>query len=219
VIDPFVLTVVFLPIIGYLLLLSLIRVSGRVLITTGGRDLSALFFAMAGMVAVGPMQLFFPSASAALLGPYVWLPMLLLYVLICGLVVLTREPRLVVYGRTANELYPALLRSAQAIDSSAVGDEKNAQVHLPQFGAHLRIEGHQGFDCVSVLAFEPMLPLSFWNHLLGQLRVQVRGISPPSPRRGWAALFVALAMLFLLVRSVMGRGDQFVEGFREWLIR
>jgi hypothetical protein len=32
-------------------------------------------------------------------------------------------------------------------------------------------------------------------------------------------LFVALAMLVMLVRSVMGQGDQFVEGFREWLIR
>ncbi|KLU05060.1 putative transmembrane protein [Rhodopirellula islandica] len=218
-IDPFVLTVAFLPLIGYLLLLSLIRVSGRVLVTTGGRDMAAVLFAVAGMIAIGPMQLFFPGASAIFLGPYVWLPLLLLYVLVCGLIVLTREPRLVVYGRTAEELYPALMRAAQAIDSAATGDERKAQVHLPQFGAHLRIEGHQGLDCVSVLAFEPMLPLSFWNHLLGQLRVQVRGIAPPSPRRGWGALLVAIAMLVLLVRSVMGRGDQFVEGFRDWLIR
>ncbi|MCC9658715.1 hypothetical protein [Rhodopirellula halodulae] len=218
-IDPFILTIAFLPLIGYLLLLALVRVSGRVLITTGGRDLAAVFFAVSGMVAIGPMQLFFPNSSAIYLGPYVWLPLLLLYVLVCGLIVLTREPRLVVYGRTRTELYPALLRAAQAIDSATVGDEKNAQVHLPQMNAHLRIEGHEGMDSVSVLAFEPMLPLSFWTHLMGQLRVQVRGVAAPSPRRGWGALFVAVTMLFLLARTVMGRSEQLVDGFREFLIR
>lgn len=218
-IDPFVLTAWFLPLIGYLLLLAVVRVSGRVLVTTGGRDLAAVFMAIAGMVATGPMLLFFPQASAVYLQEFVWLPMFLLYVLVCGLVILTRPPRLVIYGRTANELYPALLRAARSIDPSSVGDETAHQIHLPAVGAHLRIEGNDGLDCVSVLAFEPMLPLRFWDDLLLRLRLEVRGIPTPSPRRGWGAMVVVLIMLGMLGRIVMGRGDQFVEGFRDWLFR
>ena len=63
--EPFSLLLALVPLIGYLLLLGLIRVSGHTLITTGARDIGALGLAISGLVAVGPGELFFPTVCSS----------------------------------------------------------------------------------------------------------------------------------------------------------
>ena len=72
-IEPIYLLIALLPLVAYLLLLGMIRLSGRVLITTGGRDIAALGFSVVGLVAIGPGELFFPKAAAGVFGGWVWL--------------------------------------------------------------------------------------------------------------------------------------------------
>ena len=64
-IEPFTVLLALLPLIGYLLVLCIIRLSGRAIVTTGGRDIAALAIAISGLLAVGPAELFFPSSAAA----------------------------------------------------------------------------------------------------------------------------------------------------------
>ena len=71
-VEPFTILLALLPLIGYLLVLSAIRLSGRALVTTGGRDVAALAMAISGLIAVGPAELFFPTAAATVFGPAVW---------------------------------------------------------------------------------------------------------------------------------------------------
>ena len=99
-IEPIFLLLALMPLIAYLLLLGLIRASGRVLITTGGRDIAALGFSVAGFIAVGPGELFFPKAAAGAFGGWVWLALFTFYALIVTLLGLTSRQRLVVYGRS-----------------------------------------------------------------------------------------------------------------------
>ncbi len=62
------------------------------------------------------MELFFPRAAATLLGPRVWLLLLILYLLSVLLIVLASKPRLIVYGMTREELDEHLHSAFQELD-------------------------------------------------------------------------------------------------------
>ncbi len=217
--DPFAATIAFSPLIAYLLFLSIIRIGGFVWVASGGRDLAAVLFAISGLIVIGPMELFFPNATAALLGAWVWIPLLLLYLLVACLLVINCRPKLVVYGRVLEEVYPAMIRAARAMDGAAVEDAERLQVHLPTLSAHLRIDVTGGNDCSRVVAFEPNLPTAFWRQFTKHLRSELRLTNSPTPRSGWAMLVVASMMAYLLIRYVAAKPALLVQGFSEWFIR
>ena len=154
-VEPFTILLALLPLIAYLAVLSLIRLSGWALVTTGGRDIAALAVAISGLLAVGPAELFFPAAAASMFGPAVWLALGAFYGLSVALVALTSRPKLVVYGRTPEELYPPLLAAAKQIDPAAEGNRNALQVTLPTVSVHLRLDGQRAIDHAEILAFEP----------------------------------------------------------------
>lgn len=207
-----------LPLIGYLLVFSLIRLSGHALVTTGGRDIAALAMAIAGLLAVGPAELFFPSAAATLFGPFVWFALAGFYGLTVTLIALTSRPKLVVYGRTPEEMYEPLLQAASELDASANGNDRTLQIELPNAGIRLRLDGQRGIDYAQVLAFEPNVSPVFWNKLLSALRRNVAS-APPVPRRGFAMLITAILISSFLMWQSIGNRELVVEGFRNWLWR
>ncbi|MGI9471888.1 MAG: hypothetical protein ACR2NZ_10170 [Rubripirellula sp.] len=218
-VEPFTILLALLPLIAYLVVFSLIRLSGRALVTSGGRDIAALAIAISGLLAVGPAELFFPTAAATVFGPIVWLALAAFYGLSVSLIALTTTPRVVVYGRTPEELYGPLLKAAHEIDATASGDPKLLQITLPAAGVHLRVDGQRAVDYAQILAFEPNVSLRFWNKLLSTLRKQVQGQAAPLPRRGFAMLACALLLSSILMWQSFSNRELVVEGFRNWLWR
>jgi hypothetical protein len=218
-IEPIYLLIALLPLIAYLLLLGIIRLSGRVLITTGGRDIAAMGFAVAGLIAIGPGELFFPKAAAGVFGPWVWLALATFYGLIVSLLGLTARPRLVVYGRTPEQMIQPLLEASRELDPDASSDRETLQVFLPKLRVHLRAAGLQGIDSSSIESFEPIATIAFWEKLLGHLRDKAESTSAPAPRRGGMMVFVALTMGTFIVWRAIAQRQQVVEGFSEWLWR
>ena len=218
-IEPFTVLLALLPLIGYLLVLSAIRLSGRAIVTTGGRDIAALAIAISGLLAVGPAELFFPSAAATVFGPVVWFALAAFYGLSASLVALSVAPKLVVYGRTPEELFEPLLATAKRIDANATGDASSLQVLIPSEGVHLRLDGQRSVDYAQVVAFEPNVSLRLWNQLLAHLRKEVEQQSAPLPRRGFGMLLTALLLSVILLWQSLGNGELVVQGFRDWLWR
>lgn len=218
-IEPFKILLALLPLIGYLTVISMIRLSGRAMVTTSGRDIAALAVAISGLLAVGPAELFFPTAAATVFGPMVWIALGMFYALCTTLVALTSAPSLVVYGRTPEELYEPLLAAAREIDAEAEGDDQNLQVSLPRAGVHLRLDGQRSIDHARVLAFEPNLSHRFWRSLLMNLRRQVSQRAAPAPRRGFAMLVLVVLLGAILAWQSFGNRELLVEGFRSWLWR
>ncbi len=218
-IEPFTILLALLPLIAYLIVFSLIRLSGKALVTTGGRDIAALALAISGMLAVGPAELFFPTSAAALFGPVVWVALGAFYGLSVSLIALSTAPKLVVYGRTPEELFTPLLAAARQIDPGANGNPSTLQVALPAIGIRLRLDGQRSVDHSQVVAFEPDVSLRFWNQLLGNLRKEVQQQSAPMPRRGFAMLLAAVFFCSILVWQSFGNRELVVEGFRNWLWR
>jgi hypothetical protein len=218
-IEPFTILLALLPLIGYLAVFAAIRLSGRAMVTTGGRDIATLALAISGMLAVGPGELFFPAAAATIFGPVVWFAIAAFYGLTVSLIALSTAPKLVVYGRTPEELFDPLLASAKQIDSSATGDANSLQVTLPAIGVHLRVDGQRSIDHAQVIAFEQNVSLRFWNQLLASLRREVEQQAAPMPRRGFGMLLAAALISSILLWQSFGNRELVVQGFRDWLWR
>ena len=218
-IEPFALLLGLLPLVGYLLVLGAVRFSGRALVTTGARDLAALGIAICGLVAIGPAELFFPATAATVFGSIVWLALIAFYGLTLSLVCLTTTPKLVVYGRTAQETFPGLLRAAERMDAASTGDPKSMQIQLPTLGIQLRIDSIGAVDHCRVLSFQPIGSMKFWSTLLGNLRGELSESAKPAMRRGIGMLVLAVLMGVVLCWHSLGNQTQLVEGFREWLWR
>ena len=217
-IEPFAVLLALLPLIGYLLILAVTRIMGRAIVTTGGRDIAALGIAVSGAAAVGPAELFFPNSAATVFGPWVWIALIAFYGLVLSLLALTFPPRLVVYGRTPEELFQPLMNAAKKLDPDAVAMD-GLRIHLPGSGYHFRLDGFQNIDHAQVVAFESGVPLRIWNGLLANFRAEVEKMPKPSPRRGHSMLLVALGLIGILLWQGIGHHDQVVQGFRDWLWR
>ena len=217
--EPFSLLLAMVPLIGYLLLMGSIRVSGNTLITTGARDIAALGLAVSGLVAVGPAELFFPMAAAAAFGPFVWIVLIVFYVLCVALVAMTSKPKLVTYGRDADEMYPRLVSAAKRIDADAVGDDAQLHVYLPNAKLHLLASSHPRIDYTYITALQPNAPAAFWVQLLSELRREVARTPKTSPRNGYVMLSLAAGLACFLLWQGFDKQTLVVEGFRDWLWR
>jgi hypothetical protein len=218
-VEPFAILIALLPLIGYLVVFSLIRLSGHALVTTGGRDIAALAFAVSGMVVVGPIELFFPRVAATVFGAKVWIALAIFYVLCVILIALTSRPKLIVYGRTPAETFGPLLSAAQAIDPAASGDADTLQIMMPTSGVRLRADGQRLADYTEILSFEPNLSPMFWNQLITVLRRELGQTKATRPRQGFSMLLVAGMLSGLMIWQSFGNQELVVQGFKEWLWR
>ncbi len=127
-----------LPLAAYANILGLLRLRSRPTVLSGAMDTLLLGLGLVGVVAVGPMELFFPRAAYSLLGGWVWFVLIALYFFVLMLVALNTSPKLVVYGLDANALQHQLcaLVEQQAIQAKWLGN----LVELPELGVRACIE-------------------------------------------------------------------------------
>ena len=96
--DLIRLSVAILPLAAYFQVLGLIRLRSRPTLLNGATDFFLLAMAMMGCIAIGPIELFFPRAAYAILGPWVWGVLIALYFFVIMLIALNSKLKLIVYG-------------------------------------------------------------------------------------------------------------------------
>ncbi len=218
-ISPFVFLVAFLPLAAYLTLFGTLRLLGRPIVMTGARDIVAIAIAVSGLIVVGPVELFFPEATAALIGIRIWLVLAFLYGLIVLLIVISSRPRLVVYGMTANDLLPHLVKAAGRLDAAAQLDSSGGTISLPSLGIHLRVDSHRGTDISEVFAYETGVLPSFWRHLRTSLLIEVAQEPKTLPRRGSMVFTSGIIILFFVFYVALSAPDTVVQELQAWLWR
>ncbi len=136
--DPLRLTIGLEPLAVYLLIVGVIGWRARPLIVNGHRDTTVLLLAIAGLVVIGPLELFLPEAAIGRWGGWVWIPMLTLFGLSAWFLVLSLPPRIVIYNMTDDRFRPVLAEVVRRLDPDArwAGDT----VTLPQLGVHCHLE-------------------------------------------------------------------------------
>jgi hypothetical protein len=130
--------VAILPLAAYTNVLGLLRLRSRPTVLSGAMDLLLLGLAVIGIIAIGPIELFFPRAAYSLLGIWVWIVLIALYLFILMLLALNSPPKLVVYGLDYEALRVQFceLLEEERIRAQWLGD----LVELPELGVRASIE-------------------------------------------------------------------------------
>ncbi len=198
--DPLRLALALGPVAVYLLLLGAINLARRPLLVSGSRDILALGLAVAGLVVIGPVELFFPIMAALLFGPYVWVLLIALYALGLVLLVLTMRPRLVLYNIAPEELRSVLAQRAVELDSEArwAGDG----LVLPNLGVQLHIESLAAMRNVSLVASGTRQDYLGWRRLERDLAAAISQVEVPRNRHAVSLVVAGVLLVMFVVQSV-----------------
>jgi hypothetical protein len=206
------------PLAIYLLLMGGIRLRRRPLVTSGWRDIATLGIAIVGLVAVGPMQLFYPSAAAVRWPGFVWLALLMLYFLSLLLVILSCRPRLIVYSVDEATFRATVLKAASQLDAAAYWSGQI--LSLPATGLQLAMEGTGTATTQQLVCVGMPQSIDLW---LALERAVVAEFRPVVARRNRliAGLFLLTGGMLLLIGAagVVAEPAVALREFREFLLR
>jgi hypothetical protein len=188
------------PVAIYLLLLGAINLARRPFLVSGARDTAALALAAAGLVVVGPMQLFFPLIASLRMGGYVWLLLLSLYGLLVVLLLLLFRPRLVIYNISTDELRPILADVVTSLDRDArwAGDS----LAMPNLGVQLHLETVATIRNVSLISNGPEQSQQGWIRLETALSAALSRVEVPRNFRAMSLVSGGLVLLLFLAMAV-----------------
>lgn len=111
--DFFSIFTALIPLSFYLIFLGVINLSRKTRMLTGRQDLIALSFGVAGLMIVGPLQIFLPAAGMIRFGNHVWYPMIVLYLFGVLWLSMISRPRLVLYNLNYDEFLHILERAME----------------------------------------------------------------------------------------------------------
>ncbi len=212
-VDPFRLAIALVPMAAYVLLLGIINARRRPFITSGGSDLTALGFALSGLVFVGPIELFRPAGLTRELGNYIWLVLLVFYWLWALLVVLLSRPRLVIYNIRLEELRPVLAETAGRLDPEARWGGNH--LTLPTLGVQLHLDSLNFMRNVSLVSSGGRQNIDGWRRLAQELRKALAPMRVQSNPRAIGLLVVSLALLALSVRQMTVHQEELMQAVNE----
>lgn len=214
-IDPLRLAIGLVPMSAYVLLLGVINARRRPFITSGGCDLTALGLALSGLMIVGPIELFRPTAATRELGNTIWLVLLVFYWLCVLLVVLLSRPRLVIYNIRLEELHGVLAETASRLDPQARWTGNH--LTLPTQGVHLHLDSLDIMRNVSLVSSGGRQNIDGWRRLAQELRRALRPMRVRSNPRAVGLLIVSLALLGLSVAHMSLRSEELMQAVNEVL--
>jgi hypothetical protein len=102
--DAIRIAVGILPIAAYFVVMGGLRLRKRPTVISRALDFLLVGLACLGLVAIGPIELFFPRAAFSVVGNWVWLVLLCLYMLVVLLIAFHFPPGIVVYGSQKERL-------------------------------------------------------------------------------------------------------------------
>lgn len=213
--DPLRFAVAVIPFATWLALIGLINLRRRPFVTTGARDMAALAIGMSGLVAVGPMELFFPEGAAVRFGAFVWLLLLIFYGLCVSLVVLLMRPRIVIYNTSLDRLRPAVTELANRMDQKSrwTGDS----MIIPNRKIHFFMESMEWMSNVQLLAAGMRQGYEGWRELESNLKKTLAGYRTSSNPLGAVLVMVAGLLVCGSLIWLQVEKNQVASLFREML--
>lgn len=213
--DPFHLCVACGPLAVYLAIIAAINLVRRPFVVSAVRDVGALGLAVSGLIIVGPVELFFPSAAAIHFGAWVWLLLIALYGLCLILVLLTLRPRITVYNIPAEELRAILADLAPRLDANARWAGES--LAMPQLGVQLHLEGSSAMRNISLIAAGPRQSHAGWRKLEAALAEATREFEVPRNHRALGLLAFAGLLVSVMTLAVYNNPQAIAQSLLEVL--
>jgi hypothetical protein len=213
--DTFSACLAFGPLGIYLLVVGLVNLGRRPVVVTGTRETLALGLAVAGLVIIGPMQLFMPQDAAARFGWIVWVLLLVFYALCLTLAIMLSRPRLVVYNISLDVLRPILNETAQRLDHDTTAS--GAAVSMPQMRVQLQLEHYPPLHNTSLVATSGAQSVGGWRQLETALRRALGNVPATPGTRGLLLLLAGTAILTALGLVISENPQALVRGLNRLL--
>ena len=203
--DPFRLVVALSPLAIYFIAFGLINLSRRPRLLDGPRDTLALGAALAGLMLVGPAELWMPEGLLARLGSHAWaawLAWITFYAVLVLLAALVQLPRITIYNIRPAELRRVLGEIAPTLDPDArlIGDT----LVLPRLAVQLHVDSSPMMRSVTLSAIGHHQSYEGWRILKQTLRAELaRTVVKANPLGLFLALSGASIVIVLVVRSII----------------
>lgn len=205
-----------IPIAVYFILIGVLRLRTRPLITSGWRDTLTLGIAASGLIALGPMQLFFPVQAAARWHVWVWVALFALYTLGLMMLLFSCKPRLVAYGMDDQQFSTALLAAASEVDAQA---HWNGDVLcLPNATIQLALEPSGTARVHQVVLIGMLRNLADWIKLERAFVRHGSQTSCPRSNAGWPFTLAGMCLLTFAIIPLINDPNQALAQLKDFLI-
>ena len=216
--NLFQIYIAFTPLALYFVLVGLMNMTGRPFLVTGLRDQIVLFLALFGLVAVGPMQLFFPVNASWSYGPWVWLLLIGIYASCCLLYLLFQRPSINLYNVTMTEFRPFISDLAVDCDPNArlAGDT----VCMPTLGIQFYFDSNPVLRTISLISAGPNQDWGGWDRFRKSLMEGLKSQSQtfaPKYVVGISFLLLGLVMLIALHALIWYDSASFLKAIPDFL--
>jgi hypothetical protein len=165
--DTFTWVVILLPLGCYFLVVGSLAGRSRPLVVSGVRDQFTLGLGCIGLFLAGPFSLFFPQSAFNLLGGWVWLVLIMLYLLLLTLITMGQRPRLVIYSSNSGQIVQQVQQIINRLDPDSTW--ANAAFHSPLLQIEGNIELRNGDSTAQIVATSRQQNLSNWTYLQHEL--------------------------------------------------
>ena len=190
--DPLHFCIAVVPLAVYLLMIGYLNFGGRPFVTTGTRDAAALGIGLVGLVAAGPMILFFPESAASHFGNWVWVMLLAFYGLFVSMFVLMMRPRIVIYNITAEQLRPVLTSIAMELDPKSRWAGNS--LLIPSRNVHLHMELTNWLKNVQLTSGGNQQSFDGWRALESELSTRLKEYASGPNLISFPLLIMALGL-------------------------
>lgn len=192
---PGQITISFLPLSLYFLLLLWFNTRKRPYLISGVQDLSLLAVGMTGFMFIGPLSFFVPMHAFSAYQSFVWPLLVGLYILLVPFICGIGRPRLVVYNIREETMREISEQISQKIDEES--QWAGNSLFIPNLGIQLYLENGLISRTSALVATSRGQNPNSWRTLEVSLAEALSGIrTTPSPVR-WP-LRLAAAVFFLL---------------------
>jgi hypothetical protein len=212
-IDPLRFCLAVIPLATYAFVIGGLNMSSRPRVLSGAVDSFFLGLALVGLIVVGPMELFLPSATAFWLQGWVWPLLITCYVLFLTLYVLVSRPRIVIYNVSPEQLRPVLADIFADLESEArwAGDA----AFLPNLGVQMHVEAVPVLKNVQLIATGDAQTYEGWSRLQSELSLRLRTTGGARNLLGAVLILFGFLLGTASTLWVLSQPTQVAQSFQE----
>ncbi len=213
---PLFACVTLVPLSVYLIAMGFRGLRRHPVVESGGRDFLWLGLSLSGFAAMGPLELFLPETAAFQFGPWVWLLMLILYVLLVVLWSMALRPSLIVHNVRIEELRPLLAEVSRQLDADARWGADT--LVMPRLKVRLHLEPAPASRSVQIASTGSEQDHANWKRLAEALRSRLRDrVTERNPRA--VHLIAAGSLCLAVVTTLLVRDYTAIAGALSEMLR
>lgn len=213
--DPLRTAIALIPLGSFLALWGWLQLGRCPRLVDGWRETAALGVACAGLVLVGPLELFLPYAASVRFGGWVWGLVAGLYFLAVVLAVNGQRPRLVLLNAPRGPVLERIVAAARTLDPQTVRAGETCL--LPGLGLELRIEAYRPLRGLTITAWGDEPPRAAWRAFARELRRELAECAVGPGPQAALLLIAAVATLGLSAWQLVEHPAQVAQSFRDLL--